>query len=83
LGKEDISKFLYAIEANVVVFVNGIFSKELSNILSPVSELEITEIKNAEKSITEKYFARNTYSSVDGLYVIEILPSLKMVCCLK
>lgn len=70
LGKEDIQGFLYPIEANALVFVNGLFVKELSTILSPASELEVTELKNADKSITENYFARKTYSSTDGLSLL-------------
>lgn len=70
LAKQDIESFLYPIEANALVFVNGLFVKELSTILSPSSELEIEELKNADKSITEKYFARKTYSSTDGLSLL-------------
>ncbi len=70
LTKQDISAHLYNIEANNLVFVNGIFSKELSTILSPSSELEITELKDADKSITSTYFARKTYSSADGLSLL-------------
>ena len=67
LTKKDIESFLYPLEANALVLINGIYSKELSTILSPTSELEITEIKNADKSIIEKYFARKTYSANEGL----------------
>ncbi|HWZ21787.1 MAG TPA: Fe-S cluster assembly protein SufD [Cytophagaceae bacterium] len=67
LTKQDIAPFIYNIEANNLVFINGIFSKELSTILSPASELEIGEIKDIDKTITDNYFARKTYSSNDGL----------------
>ncbi|HVD97245.1 MAG TPA: Fe-S cluster assembly protein SufD [Cytophagaceae bacterium] len=70
LSKQDIEKFLYPVEANALIFVNGIYSKELSTILSPTAELEILEIKNADKTLTEKYFARKTYSSGDGLSLL-------------
>jgi Fe-S cluster assembly protein SufD len=70
ITKQDIAGLLYNIEANQLVFVNGVYSKELSIILSPASELEITEIKAADKSITEKYFARKSYSSIDGLSLL-------------
>jgi Fe-S cluster assembly protein SufD len=67
LTQKDIAPFIYAIEANNLVFINGIFSKELSTIRSPASELEIAEIKDIDKAITDNYFARKTYSSSDGL----------------
>ncbi len=70
LTKQDITSFIYAIEANNLVFINGIFSKELSTILSPASELEIAEMKNIDKNITGNYFARKTYSSNDGLSLL-------------
>lgn len=70
LTKQDIAAFIYKIEANALVLVNGIFSKELSTILSPTSELEISQLKQADKSVTEKYFARKTYSSGDGLSLL-------------
>jgi Fe-S cluster assembly protein SufD len=70
LTKSEIAPFLYKIEANALVLVNGIYSKELSTILSPSTELEIMEIKDAEKSLTEKYFARKTYSSGDGFSLL-------------
>ncbi len=70
LTKKDIEGFLYPLEANTIVLINGIYSKELSSILSPTTELEIKELKHVDKSITEKYFARKTYSSNDGLSLI-------------
>lgn len=70
LTKQDITPFIYNIEANNLVFINGAFSKELSTILSPASELEIAEIKNIDKTITGNYFARKTYSSNDGLSLL-------------
>jgi Fe-S cluster assembly protein SufD len=70
LSKQDIAPYLYNLEANALVLVNGKYSKELSTILSPSSELEILEIKDADKALTEKYFARKTYSSQDGLSLL-------------
>ena len=37
LTKKDIESFLYPLEANALVLINGIYSKELSTILSPTS----------------------------------------------
>ncbi len=70
LRKEDITAFLYNLEANALVLINGVYVKELSTLLAPESELEITEIKNASKELIEKYFARKTYSSQDGLSLL-------------
>lgn len=70
LTKQDIAPYLYNMEANTLVLVNGKFSKELSTILAPSSELEIIGIKEADRTLTEKYFARKTYSSQDGLSLL-------------
>src|SRR5687768_4182427 len=39
--------FIPAIDANVIVFVNGVFSKEHSSIISPEGEFSIGPIKEA------------------------------------
>jgi Fe-S cluster assembly protein SufD len=47
-SKTDISAFLIPdIEANVLVFINGIFSEENSRIISPSTELVIQRMENA------------------------------------
>jgi Fe-S cluster assembly protein SufD len=51
----------------VIVLINGTYAPELSTILAPTSELELIELKKADSSLTEKYFARKTYSSGDSL----------------
>ena len=70
LTKQDVIAFIYDLEANNLVFVNGIFSNELSTIISSPSELEISELKDADKSITSNYYARKAYSSNDGLSLL-------------
>jgi Fe-S cluster assembly protein SufD len=47
-SKTDVSAFLIPdIEANVLVFINGIFSEEKSKIISPSTELVILRMENA------------------------------------
>jgi Fe-S cluster assembly protein SufD len=70
LTKQEIAPFLYDLEANKLVFINGQFSEELSTILSPISELEILKLNHTDSTIIEKYFAGKTYSSNDGLSLL-------------
>jgi Fe-S cluster assembly protein SufD len=48
-------------DANVLVFVNGFYRRDLSNLVSPVEELHVENIGQAREKYTEaidKYFAR-------------------------
>jgi Fe-S cluster assembly protein SufD len=48
ISKTDITSFLIpGIEANVLVFINGIFSEENSKIISPASELTVQNLEEA------------------------------------
>jgi Fe-S cluster assembly protein SufD len=70
LTKEDIKPFLYPIEANILVMVNGAYVPELSTLLAPSEQLEVKELKDAEPALLEKYFARQTYSAQDALSLL-------------
>src|SRR5687768_299193 len=76
--------FIPEIDANVIVFVNGFFSKQYSNIISPESEIAITSIKeaSAEKNPlvlkhlgkyadfkTDSLTAWNTAAWTDGILI--------------
>src|SRR5687768_5939426 len=43
----NFAEYALPIEANVIVFLNGVFSKELSKIVSPVSEFSISDMESA------------------------------------
>src|SRR5688572_15976084 len=62
--------FIPAIEANVIVFVNGIFSKEQSTIISPEAEISITSIREAvaEKNpLVLKHLGKHADFKTDAL----------------
>jgi len=57
----DISEFLIpGLDANLIVFVNGIFSKSSSKISSPDSEIRITDLHSAVASdtVAREHFAK-------------------------
>jgi Fe-S cluster assembly protein SufD len=59
LSKKDIEPFLLTgLKSNILVFVNGMFSRELSVIVSPESNLVVKEFKDADPAILEKYFGK-------------------------
>ncbi|MTI30907.1 Fe-S cluster assembly protein SufD [Xanthovirga aplysinae] len=63
------SIMLEDLEANVLVFVNGRYSKEHSNIISPANELVVTELSEAavaHKEDFEKHFAKYANVSEDA-----------------
>lgn len=70
-GKADPSPFLIpSPDANIVVFINGIFSKEHSRILSPGSEISLVPLKDAlnEKNpLALKHFSRYADFKSDAL----------------
>jgi Fe-S cluster assembly protein SufD len=60
LTKSEINKFLFeGLEANLIVFVNGYFSKELSNITSSEELVSIKPFSEADPSLLEKYFSKS------------------------
>ncbi len=85
LAEEAITKHLIPnLEANVLVFINGKYSSEASNIISPSDEIQIMTLQEAFKegnAEVEAHFAKhadykkdayvalNTGFSLDGLFV--------------
>jgi Fe-S cluster assembly protein SufD len=66
LTKKDIQPFLLKMKnANILIFINGKFSKEYSDIVSPESFI-ISNFADGDHSLTEKYFASALKSSQDG-----------------
>ena len=64
-----LSQWIIPEEANVLVFVNGQFSKTHSTIVSPSSEIEIQSLSDAVEShpdLMNTYFARQTATSSDS-----------------
>jgi Fe-S cluster assembly protein SufD len=60
LAKNDLSPFLFkGLDANILVFVNGYFSKELSTIISPESSIIIKSFSEADPDLLEKYLNKN------------------------
>lgn len=60
LTKSEIDKFLFeGLEANLIVFVNGYFSKELSSITSSEELVSIKPFSEADSSLLEKYFSKS------------------------
>jgi Fe-S cluster assembly protein SufD len=70
-GKIKPKDFLIpAIDANVIVFVNGIFSKEHSNIVSSEAEISLVPIKQAlteENPLVLKHLAKHADFKTDAL----------------
>ncbi len=80
---DSVKEFLIPqLEANVIVFINGFYSKEFSKIISPKNELEISNLKSAietgeaipyfEKYLTTKadpFTAMNSAFWQDGIFV--------------
>lgn len=56
VSANDIKPFLLDIKANVLVFINGKFSKQLSTIITPESSLVIKPFSEADPASLEKYF---------------------------
>lgn len=53
--------FIPGLDANILVFVNGIFSKTLSTIISPEDQLTIKDLETAtkeDKELVDTYFAQ-------------------------
>ncbi len=62
----SIEEFLIAgLEANVIVFINGSYSKEFSKILSPEKEIKIADLKSSIKSKEVPYFEKHLKISLD------------------
>ena len=59
----DFSEYSLPIEANVIVIVNGVFSRERSKIVSPASELIISDLASAERSIEDVKFHLGKYAN--------------------
>jgi Fe-S cluster assembly protein SufD len=69
----DISNLLLHAEANVLVFINGRFSKKHSAIISPESEITITTLSEAVKTKTSsvvKSFGKNILLPNDSLVAL-------------
>jgi Fe-S cluster assembly protein SufD len=67
LNKEDIQPFLLGgPEANHIIFLNGIYSKEYSKIVSPESSLIIKNFSDAEPAILEAYFGKLADANKDS-----------------
>jgi Fe-S cluster assembly protein SufD len=58
------SNLLDGLEYHKLVFVNGKFSTELSNIIAG-DNLVMTSFKDADQEIVEKYYAKEVYTSND------------------
>lgn len=66
VSKSDIENFLYkGLDANILVFVNGHFSEELSEISSPASSAIVKPFAEADPELLEKYFGKEL-SANDG-----------------
>jgi len=67
---DSISDFLIPdLEANVLVFINGSFSKSFSKIISPESQVKVKTLHEAfqsEKPVTDTYFDKLVNSETDG-----------------
>jgi Fe-S cluster assembly protein SufD len=67
LNKKDIQSFLFKVtNANNIVFINGKFSKELSDIVSPADSFVITNFGDGDQPTLEKYFSTVLNPSQDG-----------------
>jgi Fe-S cluster assembly protein SufD len=67
LTKKDIEPFLLVgAEANHLVFINGIYTKALSKIISPESSLIIKNFSEANPDILEQYFGKLGNTSNDS-----------------
>jgi Fe-S cluster assembly protein SufD len=67
----DVSKFFIpGLEANQIVFIDGVFSAEHSSILSPESEISIQRLEDALQSnnrTAHQHFAKYTNHKIDAL----------------
>lgn len=64
LSQKEIDSFiLKGVKANNLVFINGVFSKELSTIVSPETHLVIKNFSEADPAILEKYFGKKLSSN--------------------
>ena len=67
LSKKDIQPFLFKVSnANTLIFINGKFSKDLSEIVSPSDSFIITNFAEGDQQTIEKYFSTVLNSSQDG-----------------
>src|SRR5437868_698295 len=56
-----------ALEANIIVFINGIYSAEHSKIISPESEIKISDLRKAvNQSEAPVYFEKYLKTSADA-----------------
>ena len=83
INEKTLGKFLIkGVKANLIVLVNGNYNNELSAVISPESEIEISDLRSAIKSgKTDRYFlktadysadpfvALNTAYFTDGIYI--------------
>jgi Fe-S cluster assembly protein SufD len=79
----NLNAYALPLEANVIAFINGVFSREFSRIVSSASEFTISDLQSAERSIPEvqqhlgkyanitndAYTAWNTAAWTEGLFV--------------
>jgi Fe-S cluster assembly protein SufD len=67
IANKDVQPFLFRVEnANTLVFINGKFSKDLSQIVSPPDSFVITNFGDGEQQSIEKYFSNTLNPSQDG-----------------
>ena len=68
---QSIDEFLIpGLEANVIVFINGVYSKNFSRIISPEAQIKVKTLSEAfhsEKEIVNQYFDKLVNSEVDSL----------------
>jgi Fe-S cluster assembly protein SufD len=60
--------FIPELDANVLVFVNGVFSKSISRILSPSSEITVSDLRTALDSdpIAREHFSKYITANADA-----------------
>lgn len=67
------TKWRVAEQANVLMFVNGQFSEELSTVISPAEELTVQPLSEAFRqrpALMNRYFARQTAASADAFLAL-------------
>ncbi len=67
----NISEFLIpGLDANLLVFIDGVFSKEHSTIISPASQLTITSLEDAlskKEKVATEHFSKYVNTAVDSV----------------
>jgi Fe-S cluster assembly protein SufD len=72
ISKADLDSIkIVSEDSNVLVFVNGVFNKSLSNIITPTSEATITTLAEAlnspnDKALIEKHLAKYSNNTTDA-----------------